>query len=399
MRAPRLAALVALLAASCDDAATPKPGIAQVAPASVVAASVEPSALQSAAYAGSSACVECHAAEHAAWKDSDHAHALVFGAPDGALAALDAARGAVGVNADEIQKLWGWLGRDPLAQPLVEFPGGRYQPLPLGWDPRGARWVALDAPDEAFVGGMQPADWRSRDACANTQCLFCHTTGFARGQRAATGAQGGKHASASDGFASSWREASVGCEACHGPAAAHVEWQRDNGPGAARARDTQLVAPTPVDANPVDANRADANRVDPNRGDPNRGDPTLAALRTAKSAAQVDVCGACHARRAELAEGWHAGAALLDHFRPELPSSSAYHADGRVHGENFEWGSFRQSAMHAAGVRCSDCHEPHGAGLRAAGNALCLRCHSDSFDAPAHTRHARGSTGAACGAC
>jgi Tfp pilus assembly protein PilF len=56
--------------------------------------------------------------------------------------------------------------------------------------------------------------------------------------------------------------------------------------------------------------------------------------------------------------------------------------------------------MFAAGVACSDCHEPHRLGVRAEGNALCATCHRpESFDVPAHHRHPPGSAGAACVSC
>jgi len=56
--------------------------------------------------------------------------------------------------------------------------------------------------------------------------------------------------------------------------------------------------------------------------------------------------------------------------------------------------------MYRAGVTCSDCHDPHGLGLLASGNALCARCHLPArFDVPAHTHHAAGSKGAACIGC
>ena len=67
--------------------------------------------------------------------------------------------------------------------------------------------------------------------------------------------------------------------------------------------------------------------------------------------------------------------------------------------------------MHAAGVRCSNCHDPHGLNLRAEGNALCTRCHRDTpvdrfptleprtYDTPAHHHHAADSAGAECVNC
>ena len=56
--------------------------------------------------------------------------------------------------------------------------------------------------------------------------------------------------------------------------------------------------------------------------------------------------------------------------------------------------------MHAKGVTCSNCHEPHSLKLRAAGNAVCTQCHAaEKFDAPTHTHHALTSMAAACTAC
>ena len=44
-----------------------------------------------------------------------------------------------------------------------------------------------------------------------------------------------------------------------------------------------------------------------------------------------------------------------------------YHADGQMLDEVYNYGSFKQSKMFAAGVTCSDCHEPHGASAAASG--------------------------------
>ena len=77
-----------------------------------------------------------------------------------------------------------------------------------------------------------------------------------------------------------------------------------------------------------------------------------------------------------------------------------YHADGQIDGEVYEYGSFLQSRMHAAGVTCSNCHEPHSVKLRAEGNALCAQCHLPAkFDGREHHHHQPGSAGAQCVNC
>jgi tetratricopeptide (TPR) repeat protein len=62
--------------------------------------------------------------------------------------------------------------------------------------------------------------------------------------------------------------------------------------------------------------------------------------------------------------------------------------------------------MHAAGVRCVDCHDPHSGKRILPGNALCMRCHTQGGfpNAPTivpamHTFHMPESTGSQCVNC
>ena len=94
------------------------------------------------------------------------------------------------------------------------------------------------------------------------------------------------------------------------------------------------------------------------------------------------------------------GEPYLDSYLPALLEPGLYHADGQIDGEVYEYGSFLQSRMYAAGVTCSNCHDPHSAKLRAAGNALCAQCHMpEKFDVVAHHHHPPGSSGAQCVNC
>ena len=61
-----------------------------------------------------------------------------------------------------------------------------------------------------------------------------------------------------------------------------------------------------------------------------------------------------------------------------------YYADGQMQDEVYNYGSFKQSRMFAAGVTCSDCHDPHSDKLKASGDGVCLQCHaSDKYAAAA----------------
>jgi predicted CXXCH cytochrome family protein len=56
--------------------------------------------------------------------------------------------------------------------------------------------------------------------------------------------------------------------------------------------------------------------------------------------------------------------------------------------------------MFATGVTCGDCHEPHGATLRAEGDGVCRQCHAfEKYATGAHHHHATASSGSACAAC
>ncbi len=115
---------------------------------------------------------------------------------------------------------------------------------------------------------------------------------------------------------------------------------------------------------------------------------------------ELNACAPCHSRRSTLAEGVLPDQPLTSGYRPSLLEEDLYHADGQILGEVYEYGSFLQSRMHAAGVACSDCHDPHSLKLNAEPDAVCARCHLPSrFDAPDHHHHEAGSEGASCVAC
>jgi predicted CXXCH cytochrome family protein len=94
------------------------------------------------------------------------------------------------------------------------------------------------------------------------------------------------------------------------------------------------------------------------------------------------------------------GEPYLDGYLPALLEPGLYHADGQIDGEVYEYGSFLQSRMNAAGVTCSNCHDRHSAKLRAEGNALCAQCHMPAkFDSAEHHHHQPGSAGTQCVNC
>jgi tetratricopeptide (TPR) repeat protein len=112
------------------------------------------------------------------------------------------------------------------------------------------------------------------------------------------------------------------------------------------------------------------------------------------------MCARCHSRRALLSEDYVHGRPLLDTHRPSLLEPDLSFADGQIEGEVYEYGSFLQSRMYAAGVTCSDCHDPHSLKTRRTGNALCAGCHAPKrFDTAAHHFHAKAESPVGCVDC
>jgi predicted CXXCH cytochrome family protein len=275
------------------------------------------------------------------------------------------------------------FGIDPLQQYLIEFPDGRIQALSIAWDSRpkdqgGQRWFHLYPNEEIKHDDM--LHWTRLNQNWNFMCAECHSTGVRKNYDAA-----------GDRFNTTWSEISVGCETCHGKGSQHVNW----------ARNQRSWWPSEKSADPLkglavflDERDGVSWHVDPKSGNPQRS-VAPAAIRK-----EVETCGLCHARRAEFSEDWIPGRPLSNTHVVSPLARGLYHADGQMRDEVYNYGSFKQSKMFAAGVTCSDCHEPHAAKLRAEGDGVCLQCHaSDKYEVASHTGHEGVTPKVTCASC
>jgi predicted CXXCH cytochrome family protein len=358
-----------------------------------------PLAAPVATYVGAPACAECHASENAAWRESQHELAMQEANEKSVLGDfIDAQFTYAGITSRFFRRDDGFyvrtdgpdgrladyrvkytFGVSPLQQYLVEFPDGRLQALPVAWDTRpaaqgGQHWFHL-YPDETITHDDE-LHWTRPAQNWNFMCADCHSTGLRKNYDPAT-----------DRFHTQWAEIDVACEACHGPGSRHLAWAQAKQAGKPWQGDDMGLTVR------LDERRDIGWTVDPTTGKPVRSSPR-------QSERELDVCAQCHARRAQIAEGYTPGKPFLDFYRPALLDPPLYYADGQQRGEVYKWGSFLQSKMYAKGVTCSDCHEPHSGKLRAQGNAVCTACHlQDRYDTKQHHHHPPGSTGAACTAC
>jgi len=313
-------------------------------------------------YGGSESCRECHAEEYGLWKKSNHGLAERLVQPARDRTAFDPTKtfqhgsqtstaswsnGVASVTAiglsrkPETHAIARVIGNDPLLQYLVPFPGGRFQILEASYDPHTNQWFNSYGNDDRQPGEW--GHWTGRGMNWNSMCATCHNTRLRKNYDEPT-----------DKYHTTTVEMTVGCEACHGPLKSHNEWQKQFG------KSGKL-------------------------------DPTLKKLTRQQT---VDNCGFCHSLRSDLTGDFKPGDDFSEHAQLlPVDASERYYADGQIRGEDYEYASFLSSRMHARGVACMDCHNPHSYKTILPGNWLCLRCHSvGSKTAPeinpvTHSRH------------
>jgi len=340
-------------------------------------------------YVGSKACATCHATATKAWSESHHAWA--WKSPDtssvlgnfnkssfdhrGVTTKFSKRKGRYIVETDGPDgkraqfEIHSTVGVEPLQQYLAETEPGRLQALDVAWNVKAKRWYHLYPDTKLKVGdGLH---WTGPYKNWNARCAECHATGFTKNYDANTRR-----------YASKQAEIGVGCEACHGPGQAHAAWAKDK-----NAYDASLW-----------------------RGLTDKGFTVGFSASTPEK--EIQQCASCHSRREPFGEGNPVpGTAFHDAYRLALLREGLYHPDGSIQDEVYVYGSFLQSKMYAKGVRCSDCHDPHAARLKADGNAICTQCHSPAgnprfpslskanYDDPTHHFHQAGSAGAQCKSC
>ena len=355
------------------------------------------------AFAGSETCAGCHRLEADAWRGSQHQLAMQHATDKSVLGDFDNAGfdyygvhsrffrqdGKYFVETDgpdgklatfEVKYTF---GVDPLQQYLVEFPDGRLQALSLAWDSRakdkgGQRWFHLYPNEE--IRHDDVVHWTKLNQNWNFMCAECHSTGVHKNYDAAN-----------DRFATTFAEISVGCEACHGQGSHHVAWARDQSSWWPFGKKND---PTKGLVVRFDERQNVTWRPDPRTGQPLRNFPP-GQLRK-----EVETCGLCHARRGEFSEAWLPGRSLSETHVVATLARGLYYSDGQMRDEVYNYGSFKQSKMFAAGVTCSDCHEPHAEKLRASGDGVCLQCHQPAkYAATSHNHHDGVDPAPACASC
>ncbi|MBX7079724.1 MAG: hypothetical protein K1X88_11090 [Nannocystaceae bacterium] len=329
-----------------------------------------PPARRDATVAGADACRRCHLPQWRSWHDSYHRTMTQPTAAPGFEPAAPfagerlAALGFVATLSRDgdgrphvrvVPEAGDDAGGTPLLDARVELAVGSHRVqqyvarldrgggegelwrLPLAWHIGEARWIHLNTAFLAPDGEPgSEADFMRHLSRYNDNCLFCHNTEPNPG----LAADGRWHSAVGQ-----W---GIACEACHGPAAAHV--QRHDAP---------------------------LRRVWSALGD----DGTVVDPQALAPGLATDVCGRCHGQRIghDIAtilahgDGFRPGEPLANVSRPILRDATVgddpqphfrgrFWPDGSARLSAHEYQALLASPCHqdGAGLQCGDCHAMHG---------------------------------------
>ena len=342
-------------------------------------------------FSGSTICAGCHQRQFNEWINSDHFKSMAEASSDSVLADFD----NVTVSFHKIKshffkrdgKFWVTtandkgqqqtfqilytFGHSPLQQYLVETGDGHIQALNVAWDSRtkqegGQRWFHL-RPDEA-INSQHPFYWTRHFQNWNSRCASCHSTNLSKNYNV------DQHT-----YKTQWSEINVACEACHGPGSKHV--------ALAQAKKYSK------------SNTGFSHQLPQSPNWQFKQGESIAQPIGEKNRDHINMCGNCHALRTQLMDN-SLGEDFHDSSHLQLLNQPSYFSDGQIREEVFVLGSFLQSKMHAKGVNCSNCHNPHSGKVIIEGNGLCNQCHKPQvYDVPGHHHHPENSTGSACVNC
>ncbi|MCL4502694.1 MAG: tetratricopeptide repeat protein [Deltaproteobacteria bacterium] len=325
---------------------------------------------ENALYAGSKSCIECHGKFYKLWSTSWHGLAMQPYTPEFARANLtpqpkDLTIGKYRYRADTGPKA-GWvmetdskgkkkkypilhaLGGKKVYYFLTPLERGRLQTLPVAYDVRTRLWFDTAASGVRHFGSgppEEPINWKEWPYTFNTACFNCHVSQLSTNYDLQT-----------DTYRTTWAEAGINCETCHGPSKEHNEVMKGAPPG----------QPPP--------------------------DLKIISVKKFTHEQHNAACGACHAKASPLTTSFPPGERFFDHFDLVTLENPDYYPDGRDLGENYTFTTWLMSPCVKSGkLDCIKCHTSSGRYRfkdQAKANEACLPCHAERVaKAAEHIHH------------
>jgi tetratricopeptide (TPR) repeat protein len=321
-------------------------------------------------YAGSKSCLECHSKFYQLWSTSRHGVAMQPYNPEFVRTNLtpqpkDLVIGKYRYRADVGPKA-GWvLETDPEGNkkryPILHALGvknvyyfltplekGRLQTLPVAYEVHTRQWFDTAASGVRHFGSGQPEEpihWKEWPYTFNTACFNCHVSQLSTNYDLKT-----------DTYRTTWAEAGINCETCHGPSKEHNA--------------VMQTAPT--------------GQLPP--------DLKIISVKKFTHEQHNAACGSCHAKMAPLTTFFPPGERFFDHFDLVTLENPDYYPDGRDLGENYTYTTWLMSPCVKSGkLDCLKCHTSSGRYRfkdKAKANEACLPCHAERVaKAAEHIHH------------
>jgi predicted CXXCH cytochrome family protein len=276
-----------------------------------VAGCAGPPTEQRAEFVGSDSCKGCHDRIYSTWQRTLHARAV-----------LEVNRHPQAIQGDWSQPsdLRTFKKEDVKYTHGVQW---KQRYVDKDWHILPAQW---NFTTEQWGPTPEAAKWKETNWI--TACAQCHVVGY-------------------DSEKKTWKELSVGCEACHGPGSRHMNAKAEERAGT-------IINPASL---PFDY--------------------------------AASVCGQCHTRgkspdgKHPHPIGFRVGDVLTSqHYKVASKENlDAWWPDGSVKQHRQQYPEWKESKHAKAGVSCVTCHAVHEAptkfATRLSPNALCISCHSN----------------------
>jgi len=331
-------------------------------------------------YSGSESCIQCHERFYKLWSPSHHGKAMQpitasFSADedvppsgefelegknyqvvyeDTSMVMLEKINGEVKKHKVE----WA-LGGKNVFYFLTPLEKGKLQTIPLAYDVRRETWY--NNPESAvrhFPEGTpdEALPWKDRMYTFNTSCYGCHVSQLSTNFNLAA-----------DSYETTWREAGINCETCHGPSGGHVSAAMAAQEKGEQLKDLEIIVTG--DFTPEQHNSS---------------------------------CAPCHAKMQPITPSFMPGDRYFDNYDLTTLENPDFYADGRDLGENYTYtGWMMNPCSHNSDLHCVTCHTSSGRNRFADNpNDACAKCHQENAEnVVAHSGHKEGSEGAVCVNC
>lgn len=332
-------------------------------------------------FSGSTSCIECHERFYKLWSPSYHGKAME---PVNAsyiaknklpenqaievegktyeMATVDSSMVMYEKDGGKILNTYkiAWaLGGHNVSCFLTPLDKGKLQTIPLAYNHNANTW--FNYPESAVrhfsedVEEDEPLPWRDAMYTFNTGCYSCHVSQLST-----------NFDLESDTYHTTWREAGINCETCHGPAGEHIRLFK---------------------------NLKEGDKIPDDIG--------LIVTSTFTQEQHNSSCSSCHAKMNPITPSYMPGDKYFDNYNVTTLEDHDFYPDGRDLGENYTLtGWMMNKCVQNSKLHCVICHTSSGRNRNSENpNNSCASCHKDKTDNPeAHTMH-KAKDGLTCLSC